>query len=335
MKKLAIALLCAITVSLPVFASGSKDAATGKAVKIGVSIPSADHGWTGGIVWWSNKTVKDIEAEQGGKFQFRVVTADGPSAQVRNIEDMMVWGMEYLVILPHESAPLTPIVKEVQSKGVKVIVVDRALTDTNFGYVNLAGDNPALGTLSGQWLAKEMKAAGLTNYVAMGGLPIVIDEQRMTAFFAEMNKDPSLVNLLGGNKYEFADWSSQKGLAIMETFLQKYPKIDAVFCQDDDVLLGVMQAIKESGRKDVKVVLGGAGSKIVYKMIMDNDPLVRASVTYHPSMIGDGIRYAVDVANGVKSADFHSAKAPITVVIPSVLVDKTNVAKHYQPDSIY
>lgn len=150
-----------------------------------------------------------------------------------------------------------------------------------------------------------MKAAGLTHYVAMGGLPIVIDEQRMTAFFADMNKDHSLVNLLGGNKYEFADWASQKGLAIMETFLQKYPKIDAVFCQ------------------------------IVYKMIMDNDPLVRTSVTYHPSMIGDGIRYAVDGANGVKSADFHKAKSPVTVVIPSVLVDKTNVAKHYQPDSIY
>ena len=334
MKKSVLLLLGVLMLTATLSAEGKKDAPA-KTAKIGVSIPSADHGWTGGIVWWANKTVKDIEAEKPGKFQFRVVTADGPSAQVRNIEDLMVWGMEYLIILPHESAPLTPIVKEAQSKGVKVIVVDRALTDTAFGYVNLAGDNPALGTLSGQWLAKEMKAAGLTNYVAMGGLPIVIDEQRMTAFFKEMNKDSSLVNLLGGNKYEFADWSSQKGLAIMETFLQKYPKIDAVFCQDDDVLLGVMQAIKESGRKDVKIVLGGAGSKVVYKMIMDGDPLVRASVTYHPSMIGDGIRYAVDVATGAKSADFHSAKAPITVVIPSVLVDKTNVAKHYQPDSIY
>jgi ribose transport system substrate-binding protein len=157
----------------------------------------------------------------------------------------------------------------------------------------------------------------------------------MNAFFAEMDKEPTLVSLLGKDKYEFADWSSQKGLALMETFLQKYPKIDAVFCQDDDVLLGVMQAIKEAKRTDVKVVLGGAGSKVVYKMIMDGDPLVRASVTYHPSMIGDGIRYAVDVASGAKTDDFHKAKAPTTVIIPSVLVDKTNVDKHYQAESIY
>ena len=82
MKKLAIALLCALTVSLPVFASGGQDSAAAKPVKIGISIPSADHGWTGGIVWWANKAVKDIEASQPGKFQFRVVTADSPSSVI-------------------------------------------------------------------------------------------------------------------------------------------------------------------------------------------------------------------------------------------------------------
>lgn len=332
MKRLILLLLCVLMVLSPLVAQGAKESAV---TKIGISIPSADHGWTGGIVWWANKAVKDVQAELPGKFEFRVVTADNPSSQVRTVEDLMVWGMNYLVILPHESAPLTPIVKEAQSKGVRVMVVDRGLTDTSFGYVNLAGDNAALGRLSGQWLAAQMKAAGLTNYVTMGGLPVTIDTERMNAFFAEMDKEKSLVSLLGKDKYEFADWSTQKGLALMETFLQKYPKIDAVFCQDDDVLLGVLQAIKESGRTDVKIALGGAGSKVVYKMIMDNDPLVRATATYHPSMIADGIHYIVDVVKGVKSADFHTAKAPITVVIPSVLVDKTNVEKFYEPASIF
>lgn len=335
MKRLGLILVAGLMLSVPLFASGGSEGGGAKAVKIGISIPSADHGWTGGIVWWANKAVKDIEAAQPGKFEFRVVTADSPSSQVRNIEDLMVWGMKYLVILPHESAPLTPIVKEAHSKGVKVLVVDRGLTDTSFGYVNLAGDNTNMGRLSGQWLAKTMVAEGLTSYVAMGGLPVTIDTERMNAFFSEMDKEPSLVDLLGKDKYEFADWSSQKGLTLMETFLQKYPKIDAVFCQDDDVLLGVLQAIKESGRKDIKIAFGGAGSKVVYKMIMDGDPLVRATATYHPSMIADGIKYMIDVATGVKSADFDSAKSPTTVVIPAVLVDKGNVAKYYEPESIY
>jgi len=81
--------------------------------------------------------------------------------------------------------------------------------------------------------------------------------------------------------------------------------------------------------------MGGAGSKAVYQMIMNKDPLVRATVTYHPSMIADGIQYAVDVATGKKSADFATASSPITVVIPSELVDISNVAAHYNPDSSF
>ena len=334
MKKIVVFSLVLLMGMSFMFAQGAAESA-GAPIKIGISIPSADHGWTGGIVWWANKAVDDIKAEQPGKFEFRVVTADSPSSQVRNVEDMEVWGMQYLVILPHESAPLTPIVKQVQESGVRVFVIDRGLTDTSFGYVNIAGDNTALGTNSGKWLAAQMKAQGLKNYVAMGGLPVTIDTERMDAFFAEMNKESSLVNLLGGNKYEFADWSTQKGLSLMETFLQKYQKIDAVFCQDDDVLLGVLQAIKESGRTDVKIALGGAGSKVVYKMIMDGDPLVKATATYHPSMILDGIYYATEVATGERSDDFHDASAPITVTIPSVLVDASNVADFYEPESIY
>jgi ribose transport system substrate-binding protein len=121
----------------------------------------------------------------------------------------------------------------------------------------------------------------------------------------------------------------------METFIQQYPKIDAVFCQDDDVLTGVYQAVRESGRQDIKIILGGAGSKAVYQLIMNNDPLVRATSLYHPSMIADGIQYAVDVALGKKSDSFHNASSPVTVVIPSGLVDKSNVNQYYQADSTF
>ena len=331
MKKLAIVLLVLSLVALPVFARGGSQS---EAIKIGIAVPTADHGWTGGVGWWADYKVEELKKEYPN-IQFNVVHSANATQQVSDVENLAAWGMNYLVILPHESAPLTQPVKGYAAKGVRCIVVDRGLEDTSFGYVNIAGDNPGLGRMSGQWLASAMKAEGLTNYVAMGGMPVVIDTERMNAFFAEMNKEPSLVNLLGGNKYEFANWSTQDGLRIMETFLQQYPKIDAVFCQDDDVLTGVMQAIREARRTDVKIVLGGAGSKAVYQMIMNNDPQVRATATYHPSMIADGIQYAVDVATGKKSADFATASRPITVVIPSELVTKANVAQHFNPNSAF
>jgi ribose transport system substrate-binding protein len=268
--------------------------------------------------------------------QFRVVHASNATQQVGQIDDLMTWGMNYLVILPHESDPLTRPIKVAHDKGVVCIVVDRGLTDTTFGYVNLAGDNPGLGKLSGQWLAKTMKAEGLTSYVTQGGMPIVIDTERMTNFFAEMNKEASLVNLEGKDKYQFANFSPQDSLRLMEAHIQMYgDKIQAVFCQDDDAMMGALQAIKESGNTSIKIVIGGAGSKAVLEMIQRGDPLVRATTLYHPSMIRDGIQYAVDVATGKKDKGFHTAGKPITVVIPSALIDKSNVAQYYNADSSF
>jgi ribose transport system substrate-binding protein len=333
MKKIAIVLLV-LFLAGTLFVMGCKKDGASKAIKIGIAVPTADHGWTGGVGWWADFKVEELKKDHP-EIQFNVVHSANATQQVSDVENLAAWGMNYLVILPHESAPLTQPVKQLAAKGVKCIVVDRGLTATDFGYVNLAGDNPGLGRMSGQWLRDTMKAEGLVNYVAMGGMPVVIDTERMEAFFAEMQAEPSLVNLLGGSKYEFANWSTQDGLGIMETFLQQYPKIDAVFCQDDDVLTGVVQAIREARRNDIKIVLGGAGSKAVYKLIIDGDPLVRASGTYHPSMIADGIQYAVDVALGSRSADFAKAKEPVTVVIPSEMVTKANVMQFYNPESSF
>jgi ribose transport system substrate-binding protein len=335
MKKLGLIVLCVLLAGVLVLGGCSKKEAASDVIKIGIAVPTADHGWTGGIGWWADFAVKEIESQYAGKIDFRVVHSANATSQVADVENLRAWGINYLVILPHESAPLTPIVKDMQSQGVKCIVVDRGLTDTSFGYVNLAGDNNGLGRLSGEWLAKTMKAEGLTYYVAQGGMPIVIDTERMTNFFAEMDKDPSLVNLEGTDKYQFANFSPQDSLILMENHLQQYPRIDAVFCQDDDAMLGALQAIRESGRTDIKIVIGGAGSKAVYEMIKAGDPLVRATTLYHPSMIADGIQYAVDVALGNKSDAFHTASAPTTVVIPSALIDKSNVDQYYNPGSSF
>ncbi len=333
MKRIAILVMLAIFLTGGLFAEGQQE---GGKKSIGVAVPSADHGWTGGIVWWANKRVDELKAKYSDTLEFSVVTADSPATQVQDVENLMAKGIDYLVILPHESAPLTPIVKEAHDAGVRCIVVDRGLTDRDFGYINLAGDNSQMGRLSGEWLAKEMmeKSNG-GNLVCMGGLPVEIDKERMNAFFEVIDNYPEITNLLGKHKYEFANWSTQKGLELMETFLIQYPHIDAVFCQDDDVLRGVLQAYEESGRSDIHTILGGAGSKVVFKMIKEEHPLVRATVTYHPSMIADGIDYAVDLALGEKSDSFHDADSPKSVVIPSVLVTKENVDKYYEPDSVY
>jgi ribose transport system substrate-binding protein len=37
-----------------------------KKVNLGVSIPAATHGWTGGVVFWSNQAKKELEKAHPG-----------------------------------------------------------------------------------------------------------------------------------------------------------------------------------------------------------------------------------------------------------------------------
>jgi len=219
--------------------------------KVGISVPSADHGWTAGLLWWANKAVEDLKAEEKD-VEFYVVSASSGSKQVGDVEDLMIKGINALVILPHNPATLQKVIEEAYSEGIYTVIVDRELA-TPAQDVFIAGDNAGLGRVGAQWLAEEMSGKG--NIVVIEGLQIPINTQRVDAFNDVMSAYPK-INILDSQP---GDWSTQKALAVMENFLQKHPKIDAVWCQDDDMLKGVLKAIEESGRTDIKTVLGGAG----------------------------------------------------------------------------
>jgi ribose transport system substrate-binding protein len=299
-----------------------------KKVKVGVSIPTADHGWTGGINYFAQKAIKDWQAKDKN-VEFVLVTADNPQKQVNDVEDLMVKGINALVILAHDSATLTPVVKKAYDKGIFVVSVDRGLTEPA-QQVYIAGDNPGFGALCADWLGKALGGKG--DIVLMEGIPTVINTERVEAFKAVMKKKYPGIKILDSQP---AYWDTQKGLALMENYLQKYKHIDAVWAADDDVLVGVLQAYKESKRNDVKIMLGGAGSKVMVKKVMDGDPLVKADVTYHPNMIGTGITLGVLGAQGKGLEGFYQKKIPSKIILSAELVTKENAKDYYVPDSVY
>lgn len=295
--------------------------------KIGVSIPSADHGWTGGIVWWAERAISDWKS-QDPNLDFVLLTAVSPEEQVAAVEDLMVQKIDALVILPHDSATLTPIVEEAYKSGIYTVVVDRGLVKEAQD-VYIAGDNPGMGRVAAEWIAKELNGKG--KIVVLEGIPTVINTERVNAFMEVMKEYPGIEILDSQPAY----WSTQKGLEIMENYLQKYPQIDAVWAQDDDVLKGVLQAYKESGRKDIKIMFGGAGSKDIIKMILDGDPLVRADATYPPSMIATGISLGVMGVKGEVWNGFYQHKLPSKIILAAELITRENAHEYYMPDSIF
>jgi ribose transport system substrate-binding protein len=290
-------------------------------VVLGVAIPAATHGFTGGIVYWANQAKKDLEKEHKN-LQVIVKTAANASEQANQLQDLVtVNKINALVIFPFESAALTKPVAQVKSKGVYVTVVDRGLTDTSAQDAYVAGDNTAFGRIPAEYIAKALNGKG--NVVALRGIPTTLDNERMDAFNAVLKNHPD-IKLLDA---KHANWNRDDAFKVTQDFLTRFKNIDAIWAADDDMAVGVLKAIKQANRKDIKLVFGGAGAKGMVKTLMDgNDPLIQANVSYSPKFIYDAVKLTAE-------ARLKGEKLPATTIIPSVLITRQNAKDFYFPNS--
>jgi ribose transport system substrate-binding protein len=291
-------------------------------VRIGVSIPAADHGWTAGVAWWASRAMA-LHPEIDWQF----AAADKPEKQIADIQDMMTKGVDGLVILATESAPLTPIAKEAHDRGIYIVNVDRGFLQP-VADVFLEGDNKSFGRKSAQFIADRLGGKG--NIVILEGVPCTVNSDRVNSAL-EIFKNYPGIHVLGRQS---AMWNREKGLAVMQNFLTQYPQIDAVWAGDDDVALGAIQAIKEAGRGGQMWVVGGGGMKDVVKMIDEKEPIMPATITYPPSMIAEGIHLAASTlrdGHGKQVSEF----VPRHMMIDVDLVTPDNAQQYYFADSAY
>ena len=286
---------------------------------IGVSIPAADHGWTAGVVFHANRVAKLLMAEHPG---LKVIVKTSPDAatQANALEDLSTQGIDALVILPSDPDPLVNAIKQVKAKGTFVALVDRAPSNNDLSVRDLyvAGNNPALGAAAGEYIKKNSPDA---QVVVIRGLPIPIDQQRQDGFDAAVKG--SNIKVL---EKQFGNWNRDDAFKVMQDYLTKYPKIDVVWCQDDDMTVGVLQAIAQAKRTDIQYIVGGAGMKDMVKKVMDGDKLVPVDVAYPPSMVGTALE--LTAASLYDQVPVHGS-----YILDATLITKDNAKDWYFPDS--
>ncbi len=286
---------------------------------IGVSIPAADHGWTSGVVFHANRIAEEVMGAYDD-VEVIVKTSPDPASQANALQDLEIQGIDALVILPTDPDALVNAIMEVKSKGTFVALVDRAPSNNDDSVRDLyvAGNNYGLGEAAGEYIAENTPDA---KVVVIRGMPIPIDQERQDGFDAGI--EGSDVEVLDR---QFGNWNRDDAFRVMQDYLTKFDDIDVVWCQDDDMAVGVLQAIEQSQRDDIQYVIGGAGSKDMIKMVMDGDPMMPVDVLYPPAMVGTAIEMTVAGMVG---------QLPVagTYTIDATLVTPENAEDYYFPDS--
>jgi len=291
----------------------------GKKVKIGFSAPAADHGWMGAIT-------KATQAEAKKHSDVELIVAEGTNdvnLQISQVETFINDKVDAIVLLPFDGAALTPVATKAMEAGITVVNVDREFDSTFAARTTVLGDNHGMGVSAGTFVCKEMngkKDAVIAEIAGIDSLPLT---QARSAGFKEALADCGLKV----NNRVAAEFTVESGEKAAANLLQAAPKLDAVWNHDDDQGVGVMAAIKNSGRKEFFVV-GGAGSANVMRDIKADNTLVKATVIYPSTQAADGVKLARLIAQNKTVGDLASIGVPRTVQLFAPVVTADNVEEY-------
>lgn len=223
---------------------------------------------------------------------------DNPAKELGNVEDLLVKGVDVLLINPTDSDAVVSSVKAANRNKIPVVTLDRA---ANGGDVvsHVASDNVLGGEMAGNFIVEKLGGKG--KVVELEGIPgTTAARDRGTGFNKAVNGKLEVV------AKQAADFDRTKGLNVMENILQAQPEIQAVFAHNDEMALGALKAIEASGR-DIFVVGFDATDDAVAAV---KEGKLAATVAQKPAEIG---------AIGVEVADKIVKKQAVEKNVPVAL----------------
>jgi ribose transport system substrate-binding protein len=297
------------------------NAQPGKKVTIGFSAPAADHGWIAAITnnakaqaaQYSDVTLKTVEAGKDA------------AAQRAALETLIAEKPDVIVLLPHDGKELNAFGLKSMGAGIPVVNLDRAFPDALAYRTQIKGDNYGMGVAAGHYIGKALKAKGVTAPIIgeIAGMDeLELTQERSAGFKAALaTYGFSIANRRA------ARFTADTGQKEAQNLLQALPKMDAMWNHDDDQGIGVLAAIQTASRSEFLMV-GGAGSKAAIEAIAGDKSVLKATVTYSPSMASSAISLARLLGQSKGMADLVELQVPKEIILASETITKDNAASY-------
>jgi ribose transport system substrate-binding protein len=302
-------------------AEANPNAAPGTKVVIGFSAPAADHGWVAAIT--SNAKA---QAAAYSDVELRSVAAGTDAAAQRAaVSTLIAQKPNVIVMLPYDGKELNAAGLEAMKAGIPVVNLDRAFPSANAYRLQIKGDNYGMGLAAGTYIGEQLKAKGVSNPI-IGEIPgidsLELTQERSAGFKAAL---ASYGFKIASRRP--AEFTADTGQRAATEILQALPKMDALWNHDDDQGIGVLAAANQAGRKEFFMV-GGAGSKLAIDAIAADNSVLKATVTYSPSMASSAISLARLIGQGKGMSDLVELQVPKDITLASETITKENAAKY-------
>jgi ABC-type sugar transport system substrate-binding protein len=320
MRKLVAGLLVAVVVAVGCSTDTPSDEQDGAAgpIKIGMANLSLCCAYFIGM----SKAVEE-EAANYPNVEVVVTNADGDVEKLTSdIEDLIAQDVDGIVLSGAfiEAAPGA--LEAIEAAGIPVVQVDRKLKGGE--YTSWVGpDNRAIGEQVGEFILDELGGTGKVAIIRGGPADNTIGSDRTDGVMSKL--EGTGVELVVYP--DFAGWSTDGGQAAAENLLAQNDDLSAIFCENDSMCLGAMNAIADAGRSDDVFVAGVDGQKEALVEILGATNYLATGLNNSDQIGRAGFNRLMAILAG--------ASAPKDTVLPSPLITRENASRFYNPDSVF
>jgi methyl-galactoside transport system substrate-binding protein len=229
-------------------------------VKVGISI----YQFADNFMTLYREELKKYLVEEIGVKEENISIMDGKNdqgEQMNQIRNFITQGYDVMIINLVQASSEPTVTEECNAAGIPVVYINRepeaereqAWVDEGIKATYVGADARQSGTFQGEEIAElenkgDADGDGVVRYIMVQGDPENVDAQYRTeksieALTAAGVEVEELVKMRG-------DWDQTKGQEITANALSQHgAKIDVVFCNNDAMALGALQAIEAAGRK--------------------------------------------------------------------------------------
>ena len=224
-----------------------------------------------------------------------------------------------IAIAPCNGVNLISGVKQANDKGIVIWNIDEKFDPAemaNQGAVCVgfdSSDNVSIGHMGGEYLSGLLEAGAEVGVIeGLAGNPS--SEARSSGATAAFNE--AGMNIVATKA---CDWDRQLAMDAALTWIQQFPNLKAIYCCNDTMAMGAIQAVITSGKLGEIYVCGTDGDKDAVESVKNGE--LTATVAQDPGNIGVvGLKGLIEA---IANPDAYPASAePEKTPVDAVMVTK-------------
>ena len=211
------------------------------------------HAWYDAIEVGVKAAVADFK-DKGVTIDYEWYAPVEPDAvdQVNSIETAVGQGYDLVAVDVNQIETTQPAVDDAVDAGVKVaLFASSDIPDSKRSFFVGNNDNYGDGAAIAEAVCEKMGKKGKIAFLS-GTIGASSHEQRLEAFYDTVEKYPDIEVVDDQRDNDFVE----KAIEITEAWMQAYPDLNGILCNNMSNPVGACQAVKDAG-KSGEVIIGG------------------------------------------------------------------------------